>query len=207
MSRTTMTPHGSSFASSHRGITTVIALAAFVALAGAVLWMYAADESTAMTVTAAAAVAAPAAPQAPAPTPVAAPVQTAQAAQTAPAPAPAAAQEAGSLPAGTAGQQAFIDPKTGKLRPMEHDDVIAAAPQAAKRTLKTAAPQELAGPEGSVGVVVPEDLQTYTVATRQADGSVTIGHVSGPKAATTQVRSAKKAVNPSAQDKEERNDR
>lgn len=205
MSRTTMTPHGSSFASSHRGITTVIALAAFVALAGAVLWMYAADESTAMT--AAAAVATPAAPQAPAPTPVTAPVQTARTAQTAPAPTPAPAQEAGSLPAGTAGQQAFIDPKTGKLRPMEHDDVIAAAPQAAKRTLKTAAPQELAGPEGSVGVVVPEDLQTYTVATRQADGSVTIGHVSGPKAATTQVRSAKKAVNPSAQDKEERNDR
>lgn len=202
MSRTTMTPHGSSFASSHRGITTVVALAAFVALAGAVLWMYAADESTAMTVTAAAAVPAP---QTPAPTPVAAPVQTAQTAQTAPAPAPA--PEAGSLPAGTAGQQAFIDPKTGKLRPMEHDDVLAAAPQAAKRTLKTAEPQALAGPEGSVGVVVPEDLQTYTVATRQADGSVTIGHVAGPKAATTQVRSAKKAVNPSAQDKEERNDR
>jgi hypothetical protein len=122
------------------------------------------------------------------------------ASQTAQATAPAAKREApGEVPfaPAQAGQRASIDPATGQLRPIEHDDVAKAAqaaPAGAARRSAFAAPQlqERLGPDGAVSVDVPEDLHTFTVATRTADGKVVIEHATGPKGAAAKTRAGAK---------------
>ena len=118
--------------------------------------------------------------------------QTAQA--TAPAakrqtPAPAAVE---TFAPGQAGQRVSIDPATGRLRPIEHDDAAKAAPAGGARRAVLGAPQpqlqEMLGPDGTVSVEVPEDLHTFTVARRTADGKVVIEHATGPKGAAAKTR-------------------
>jgi hypothetical protein len=109
-----------------------------------------------------------------------------------------------------AGQRAFIDPTTGQLRQPEHDELAAIAAAAAaapaKRLARTASvTQEMYGPDGSVEAVVPEDLHTFTVATRGPDGRIKIEHAQG-------VQNAVKVMNANTakqgtQGKEDRNDR
>lgn len=116
---------------------------------------------------------------------------------------------ADSAPA-AAGQKAYIDPKTGRLRDAEHDDVLTAAPapgaqRRALRTVQAQEGQEILGPGGAVGMTVPEDLQTYLVATRTPDGRVVMEHTTGPKAAAGKTRAGAKAAQSGA--KEDRNDR
>lgn len=98
------------------------------------------------------------------------------------------------------GQRAYIDPATGRLREAEPEERLAeAAADAARRAARSrnrqaaAVPQEFQGPGGAVGVAVPEDLLTYSVATVGADGKVVIEHATGPKAADGQVRAGRVA--------------
>jgi hypothetical protein len=97
-------------------------------------------------------------------------------------------------PVGSAGQRAYIDPSTGRLRPAEHDDAAAAANAATQRRAGLARqatasePQEIQGPGGAVGMAVPEDLLTFTVATRTPDGRIVMQHATGVKEAQEKTR-------------------
>jgi hypothetical protein len=110
----------------------------------------------------------------------------------------------------SAGQRAQIDPKTGRLRETEHDDVAAAGSAAPRRAARTATiqsestPQEVLGPGGAIGIAVPEELHTAVVATRTPDGRIVLEHATGPKAAGAKVR---KGAAKTSGVKEERNDR
>jgi hypothetical protein len=129
----------------------------------------------------------------------------------APTPAPAAPS--------AAGQRAFIDPVTGELRQPEHEELAAIAAQAAaaapasRSAARTASVATASfGPDGSVDAVVPEDLHTFTVATRGPDGRIVIEHAQGQANAAKLVKAngAKKgpqAPVSRAQQKEDRNDR
>jgi hypothetical protein len=126
-----------------------------------------------------------------------------------------------SAPASTsgAGQRAFIDPVTGELRQPEHEELAAIAASAAvapagrlARSATTTNTAQLFGPDGSVAAVVPEDLHTFTVATRGPDGRINIEHAQGAASATRLMKAntAKKRPHTSvsrAQQKEDRNDR
>ena len=94
-----------------------------------------------------------------------------------------------------AGQRAFLDPATGQLRPMEHDDVIKAAPAVGAGARRTAVvalePQQRSGEGGGSVIDVPENLHTFTVATKTPDGKTVIEHATGPKAAAAKVKGAK----------------
>ena len=131
------------------------------------------------------------------PAPGAAPLGQEPAAQAAPAPAPKATAPAQAAPAPAlaagAGQRAFIDPKTGQLREPEPGEIAAlnaAAARTAPGTL-AAAVELKAGPGGAVGMMVPEELLSYSVATISPDGSVSMACVDGKKAADAAVRAPK----------------
>jgi hypothetical protein len=109
---------------------------------------------------------------------------------------------------GVAGQRAFIDPVTGQFRQPEHDELAAiAAAQAsaapARRAARTAS-TEFFDAGGASSAVVPEELQTFSVATRGPDGRVVIGHAQGAKAADSLVKATSVSKE---QRKENRNDR
>ncbi len=119
--------------------------------------------------------------------------------QTAQVTAPVAKRQTPAAPAAVetfapaqAGQRVSIDPATGRLRPIEHDDAAKAAPAGGARRAGLGAPQpqlqEMLGPDGTVSVEVPEDLHTFTVAKRTADGKVVIEHATGPKGAASRTR-------------------
>jgi hypothetical protein len=215
-------PHARPSPKPVRSIAASIALVSAVALGAAAIWLTHADApASAPAAAAATAKAEPSTARAETrPSPVA-PVnamptsdQTPQVASPATHSPSATPQAAAAPAAGGAGQQAFIDPRTGKLRPAEHDEVAAAGGAAkTSRLARTAAvePQTVYGPDGSVGVVVPEELQPYTVATKAPDGSITLQDAMGPTAAATLVRDASKksvaAKKGLVQKKEERNDR
>jgi hypothetical protein len=92
-----------------------------------------------------------------------------------------------------------IDPATGKLRPVEHDDKITAPNTAAQRSAfgaaaKPAAPNlqrmQQASPamqqhaSGAKSMQLSPQRHAYTVATRNADGTLTTQCVPGEDAAT-----------------------
>ena len=135
-----------------------------------------------------------------------APAVVASGGQTAQAPAPAAQRQTPAAPAAVetfapaqAGQRVSIDPATGRLRPIEHDDAAKAAPAGGARRAAFAAPkpEQRLGPDGSLVIEVPEDLHTFTVATRTADGKTAIQHATGPEAAaaTALAKAAKGTKN------------
>jgi hypothetical protein len=200
-----------------------LALSLATAIASAV-WLISTNEYTGMTATtmpnaqATAANATPAAPTAPMTATASASLTDAatpsgtQATTKQP-----AAPPAPSVPSG-AGQRAFIDPVTGELRQPEHEELTAiaaaeAAAAPARRLARTAnAAPQFFGADGSVSAVVPEDLHTFTVATRGPDGRIVIEHAQGPSSAARLVKanSAKKSPQASlsrAQQKEDRHDR
>lgn len=190
---------------SRRGL--IAATALLPALAAGATWLRSAEPIETAPAQAQAA-AAPAAPQqavAP-PAPAATPARAAMA--------PTSSTPQPSVPATVApavsGQRAYIDPKTGRLREAEHDDaatldITAAAPRRTLRTAGAAAPAQVFGPGGAEGVAVPEDLLTFTVATRMPDGRVVIQHATGPKDARAKAQAGSR-VGPVG-GKEEHNDR
>jgi hypothetical protein len=111
----------------------------------------------------------------------------AQSTVTAPTPAAPAAVTKATQVAGSAsrpsynmqaGQRIAIDPATGQIRPIEHDDVpLTVAPAGPEPE-----PQQVLYPSGVVGVTIPETADVYTVATKGPDGTVSIAHTDGRKA-------------------------
>jgi cytoskeletal protein RodZ len=207
---------------SGRGRTLALAIAALTLAAigiAATAWLTNAQEPTRMTTTASpnpnASTALPAttSPQAQ-PASASAPQSSPSDASTA-----STASPASSAPS-SAGQRAFIDPVTGQLRQPEHDELAAIAAAAAvaapagrlARTSTANAATESFGADGSVEAVVPEDLHTFTVATRGPDGRINIEHAQGAKDAVKvmNANSAKKGPRgpvTQTQGKEDRNDR
>jgi hypothetical protein len=94
-------------------------------------------------------------------------------------------------PASGSGQRAFIDPATGKLREPEPGEAEALHLQpGARRALQAApAPQQIAGPGGAIGMAVPEEAMSYSVATLNPDGSVSMACVTGNAKAEAIVKS------------------
>jgi hypothetical protein len=130
---------------------------------------------------------------------------------------PSSTSPAPSAPS-AAGQRAFIDPATGQLRQPEHEELAAIAAEAAaapaRRTAarSAGAAAQMFGTDGSVSATVPEELHTFTVATRGPDGRLVIDHAQGRTNAARMVKanSAKNTPRASvsgAQQKEDRNDR
>lgn len=107
--------------------------------------------------------------------------------------------------AGGGGQRAFIDPKTGKLREAEPGEAEALQPLKLKtrKALAAPAPRMLSGPGGAVGMVVPEEAMSYSVATVNPDGTVSMACVTGKTKAEAIVKSPAKATK--ATKKEEHN--
>lgn len=95
---------------------------------------------------------------------------------------------------GSAGQRIAKDPATGQLREptpeevKELDALQAKKAPKVKKPLKTmtAAPAEATG---AVGVVLDESYESYTVATRSADGKVKLDCVQGKDDAEARVKS------------------
>jgi hypothetical protein len=221
-------PHARPSARPARSLAASVALVSAVALGAAAIWLTHADAPASSATPAKAEPSIARADTSPSTTPVATtpssdatqqaatPVASRPAPADASAPAKSSAKPDAAPTASTSGaaQQAFIDPRTGKLRPAEHDDVATAGAAAkTSRLARTTAvePQETYGAGGSIGVLVPDELQPYTVATKAPDGSVTLQDATGPTAAAKMVRDASKkgvAVKKGlVQKKEERNDR
>jgi hypothetical protein len=113
---------------------------------------------------------------------------------------------------GSAGQRTFIDPVTKQIREVEHDEAAAlgAMARAQRRAARSAGVQTesepIYGPAGAIGMAVPEDLQTFMVATRTPDGRIVLEHANGPKTAQAKARAG--ASKPGTTDgKGEPNDR
>lgn len=141
-------------------------------------------------------------------------------AQPTSAPSPSSPSSASPAPSApfAAGQRAFIDPATGQLRQPEHEELAAIAAEAAaapaRRTAERSAgaAAQMFGTDGSVSSTVPEELHTFTVATRGPDGRIVIDHAQGRTNAARMVKanSAKNTPRASvsgAQQKEDRHDR
>ncbi|HTD05791.1 post-PEP-CTERM-1 domain-containing protein [Undibacterium sp.] len=106
------------------------------------------------------------------------------------------------------GMRVFKDPVTGKLRAptaeeeealnnqVKADEANKTGRQAKQARVKRVA--EVQRPDGSVMVELDESTMTYSVATRNADGSINMECVTGDEAADKLVNSAsstKKSVN------------
>ena len=115
--------------------------------------------------------------------------------QTAQATAPAAKREAPAAVERTgSGRPAGVN--RSRHRPTSSDRArrcrAAGAGWRARRSAFVAPqPEQRLGPDGSVSVDVPEDLHTFTVATRTADGKVVIEHATGAKGVGAQTRAGR----------------
>jgi hypothetical protein len=94
---------------------------------------------------------------------------------------PSIAQAAPAAPAA----RVAIDPDTGKLRPVEHDDAAeAAGPAVARSALRTeSALRQVYSRTGVRGVTLDESFMTYTVVRRNAQGGLESDCVHGESAA------------------------
>ena len=104
----------------------------------------------------------------------------------------ASAQTAPSKPAP---QRATVvkDPSTGRLRAPtaeEAAELAATQPPSSARGARRAAPAEVRHPNGAVSLEVDESLMMYSVAKRNADGSIGLQCVTGEKAARSILRRA-----------------
>lgn len=103
------------------------------------------------------------------------------------------------------GMVAAKDPGTGQLRQATQEEIKALEMQsrsvqdASRRTQAGAvarpgvaardeAAATIQGPGNAIGMTVDESLHTYAVATRTADGKITMGCVTGPKEAAKAVQ-------------------
>jgi len=81
----------------------------------------------------------------------------------------------------------FIDPATGLPRDPTPEELLELQQQSLQAV---EAPQPFTTDTGFTGLRLSDDQMTYTVATRNADGTVTLAHAAGKKAATRQVQQA-----------------
>ena len=81
----------------------------------------------------------------------------------------------------------FIDPATGLPREPTAEELLELQQQAVQAA---EAPQPITTDTGFTGLRLSEDQMTYSVATRDANGSVTLSHAEGRKAAERLVETA-----------------
>jgi hypothetical protein len=84
-----------------------------------------------------------------------------------------------------AGQKVAVDPATGQTRPIEHDDLVQ-VPSSARRAVADPVPSIAA--DGTMTFDVPNTTDVYTVATKAPNGSISVAHASGLKAAKQKMR-------------------
>ena len=80
---------------------------------------------------------------------------------------------------------AFRDPDTGQLREPTADEAAALANQSVQTA---SAPEPIVSAQGIEGLRLGDDQMTFTVATRNADGTVSIQHANGKTQAEQKVR-------------------
>ncbi len=100
------------------------------------------------------------------------------------APAPAA-QSAQAQKSGARGMTAFRDPDTGELREPTADEAAALAGQ---NVQEASVPEPIVSAQGISGLRLGDDQMTFTVATRNSDGTVSIQHAAGKTQAERKVR-------------------
>jgi hypothetical protein len=104
----------------------------------------------------------------------------------------------GTNPVGLSGQRAAIDPKTGKLRPVEHDEAKQLN-DAARALVGTPAPafQQVVQPSGAVSVSLGDHFMEFATVARGADGKLAFACEQGEaksQAAAVQKVAAKGAL-------------
>ena len=102
---------------------------------------------------------------------------------------PAAPAAAGTSASSRKGQAStyFVDPATGLPREPTPEELLALQEQSVQAA---EAPQPITTDTGFTGLRLTDDQMTYSVATRNADGSVTLSHAEGRKAAERLVEAA-----------------
>jgi hypothetical protein len=92
------------------------------------------------------------------------------------------------------GNVVFIDPATGKIRQPNAAEIgRLIAPPAGKAFARPPLTTKT-GPGGAVGVVLDDSFDSYVVATKQLDGTVAIGCVTGGEKAAEAVSSGVNAA-------------
>lgn len=93
------------------------------------------------------------------------------------------------VPASQAGMRVYVDPQTGQLREPTPEETAAldAAIQADGRLRTLEGPQRITGVGGVVGFRLDESFNSYSVASVNPDGSVSLDCVTGEKAAKNTV--------------------
>lgn len=107
-------------------------------------------------------------------------------------PAAAPAKQSVAPPAPSQGVRVFIDPATGKIREPEAEELQQLAPAAttgvARRSMApSAAP--LQGPGNAVGMKLDDSQMVYSVATKNADGTLSFECVTGAASAAKKLTS------------------
>ena len=99
-------------------------------------------------------------------------------------------RRANHAPAAAARGQAstyFVDPDTGAPREPTPDELLALQSQRLQAA-EASQPQPITTDSGFTGLRLSDDQMMFTVATRRADGTVTISHAAGKKEAERQVK-------------------
>ena len=92
----------------------------------------------------------------------------------------------------------FIDPATGKVRQPDAAEIgRLLRPPVAKAVVRPALTTKT-GPGGAVGVVLDESFDSYTVVTKQPDGTLAMDCVTGDKKAAEALSTGVKAAGKSA---------
>jgi hypothetical protein len=92
--------------------------------------------------------------------------------------------------------RAFIDPTTGKLREPTPDDLVA-APVIPKTDVKPL--KQIAGPNGTIGIVLDDSFMVHSVATVNPDGTISIDCVNGKENAEKSLTGAPRPKMPAGQ--------
>jgi len=100
----------------------------------------------------------------------------------------ASAQPQASSPTG--GLTAFKDPDTGELRGPDQGEVQTLVGPSSGEV--TGPLQQLSATGGGAGIVLPDSFSTYEVATKGADGKITVQHATGAAAADEIVKASPK---------------
>jgi len=90
--------------------------------------------------------------------------------------------------AGGHGSTYFVDPATGQPREPTPQELLDL--QQAGQLQQAAAPEPIVSATGFNGLRLGDDQMMYTVAKRNADGTVTVSHAEGKAAAEQQVKQA-----------------
>lgn len=95
-------------------------------------------------------------------------------------PAATAAKQSTPPQAPAQGMRVFIDPATGKIRAPEPEELRQLAPAAPAVALRTDSPGTiLRGPGNAIGMKVGDSQMVYSVATKNADGTISFECVTG----------------------------